>query len=711
MRSEIGVSLPTPEGIMTSNVWSHDSAYPHADATSETHVSRHGAVTNTSRWDDLYTSLLSPGTKAIALAPAGERNKGSAVGSGDACELIAEAEHAGAGTSPWAIIAPIRPDLLVVDVDGCADLIWGHLRDAIDDHAGQVAHLAASGSPDSLHVAIACPTPQSERAVRHAITELRVAERLSARDLDLHEPGQLLRLPGSASLKPDGQACTPVDEHTLRPITAIAATRRARTAVAGRDARPQAVWTRIDGVWRIKLPADVFWPGVVVDVRRRDRRTKSIVAGEALSHHGDHVIATVRDELPDTRPQAIPTPLLPQALIADAGEAGMQWHPPRAWRRRAPITPDQWHILNATVAAPQRSTAATAAAWVLWDIGLRNFPAVRWYYLNCNAFAKFRERDLAIDRADLPACASHWESIAERARTYRPPIDPSDHEILAEARTIIATWNDPTLAAAGLAVIAHRFADGHGLVARPIAKRDLSLWMHIGDSAAYRLMQRLEDAGLISCARAWADGPPQEATLWTLRVPGGETRGDCAHDVTTTPLGELLHPLWGQQGYAAGRIWSLLSRDKTPKPTHSIAQACALRVGDSSHGTLRILRQLGELGLIVRTGAGPATRWQLVEGLGLDDAAAAAGATERALENRARIHSDRSVWHAEGPHERQTKLRALQVLRARLRHDDVAGRVQGTLFTDGRTRSQPSYHVRGGASRHFTPDKLGTDPP
>lgn len=413
---------------------------------------------------------------------------------------------------------------------------------------------------------------------------------------------------------------------------------------------------------------------------------KSVVVGDVVQHRGDQVLASVRTELP-AQPSSVAS-LAPVSLLdeptgsSDIG--GLQWHPPRAWRRRQTITTDQWRLLNGTPVAPHRSAAATAAAWVLWDIGLRSFAAARWYYLNCAAFAKFRERDRQNERPDLPACAAHWSAIAARARNYRPTVNPADSELISDARTIVATWNDPALVAAGLAVIINRFADGHGLIARPIAKRDLSVWMHVCDSTAHRLLRSLEEQGLIVCARAWADGPPAEATLWTLQVPADQTRGKCTHDVTATPSPTLLHPLWGQLGYASGRVWLYLHTHQTSSLTTSaIKTACALPRGDTSCGTLHTLRRLVELGLATRTGHGPATRWAVATHPGaLDEVARQTGATQRALENRARVHADRAVWHAEGPHERAVKLRHLQVLRSRLVHTDIAGRDCGTLFAE-----------------------------
>ena len=137
--------------------WSQGSAYLLGDATSDC-VSDHESDTDTSlvgsRWVDLYRLLLAPATEGYALraVPDGAPVREA---SGDPADLITQAEHAGAGQAVWAIVAPVRPDLVVVDLDHCADRVLFPILSTGDDAAAQVAYLAASGSPDSVHVAFA----------------------------------------------------------------------------------------------------------------------------------------------------------------------------------------------------------------------------------------------------------------------------------------------------------------------------------------------------------------------------------------------------------------------------------------------------------------------------------------------------------------------------------------------------------------------------
>ena len=165
--------------------WSQGNAYPLDGATTD-RVSDHDSDTNivVSRWTELYRLLLAPATEGYALrAVPGQAPIREA--SGDPAELIAQAEHAGAGKAVWAIVAPLRPDLLVVDLDHCADLVLQPIVDSVDDAAAQVAYLAASGSPDSVHVVIACPTGASREYLLERIRAIRAAEGLSPTTLDI----------------------------------------------------------------------------------------------------------------------------------------------------------------------------------------------------------------------------------------------------------------------------------------------------------------------------------------------------------------------------------------------------------------------------------------------------------------------------------------------------------------------------------------------
>ncbi|OCH81449.1 hypothetical protein A9310_17315 [Gordonia sp. UCD-TK1] len=664
--------------------WSQGSAYPFVRASSDERVSDHDSVTE-SRWSEVYRLLPAPGGESFALAGTATANKARRERSGNPIELITEAEHAGSGKAIWAVVAPIRSDLLVIDLDRCAEQVWPRLRDVLGDYSATTAYLARSGSPDSLHVILACPSPASERGIREFLADLRRHLNLSARRIDVLSQGHLLRLPGSASLKPGGHHCTPVNDD-LTPITTVQTAERLRTALGSDEPGPvQATFARHDDGWCVQLDAEVYRSGLEVEVHRRDGQVKRVRIGEVVAHAGDRVRAAITDDLTPHSPAPAPMVALSSAaqmheLAPDTDDADqLQWQAPRAWRRRTSISAQQWRILNDT-GGEDRSAAATAAAWVLWDVGLRSFAAVRWFYAHCPAFAKFRDRD-GNRRRGRSACAAHWRSITERASTHRPPLDPADQELVDDALTEVATWDDPDLVAAAVAVITHRYTDGHGLVDRPIAKRCLATWMSVCDSRAFVHLQRLQERGLLVRTRDWRDGPVNEAALYSLRVPDEFYRGNGDHDVTD-PL--RLHPLWGQLGHHAHGLWAVLSREGQAIPTTEVTAKSPLPTGGTGWGVLGLLHTLGSLGLVTRTGTGKGTRWTVAPDQAgseaVDAAATSSGAFERAKQLRARIVGERKAYHAEGPGERARMRAGLKVLRSRLTHADVAGREQGSLF-------------------------------
>ncbi len=667
--------------------WSQDSVHPLGPATPASRVSDHDSITAESRWSELYRLLLAPGTTAWALAPTSTPNRPVKERAGDAVSLISEAEHAGAGHSVWAVVAPVRSDLLVIDLDRCASQVWPQLRDVAGEHSAEVAYLAASGSPDSIHLALSCATTAGEHAITDFLGRLRAQLGLPASRVAVQPRGHLLRLPGSASLKPGGRHCAPVDDD-LRPLTAVAAAQRLRRVLNDRLAPVQGEFTRYDSRWCVRVPAASYRAGLEVEVRRRDGLIKVVELGEVAHTAGDRIVAEFVDAGDTPAATASATSGFARApqlrLVGDDSDDALQWQSPRAWRPRQSLSAADWQILTDSTTS-DRSAAATAAAWVLWRAGVRTFAAARWYYQHLPAFAKFRDRDSrGRGTSARSACVAHWEAIAERARTYRPPISPTDQDMLDEAFSAVATWDDPALVAAGVAVLTHRFGDGHGLRDRPIAKRDLAAWMFVCDSRAHTYLKALVELGLIVCARDWADGPPWQATLWHLGAAGGIYQGNGAHDVThlREPWSGPLQPLWGKLGFAAWAVWSCTLHSPTGLRSLAIAKDCGLHVGDRTHGAVRVLRDLAELGLVERLGRGRGTRWRGVSGLGVVAAAAErVGAAERARQLLARIVAERKVWHAEGPGERSRMAARLVELRRRLTHVDIAGRAQGSLFS------------------------------
>lgn len=609
-----------------------DSAYPRYAASSDISVSA-DASSDETRWAELFRILLDPGTTAYALAPTDRANEPVKVNSGDAVDLMTEAERAGAGQAIWAVVAPLRADLLVLDIDECADEVWPTIRDAAADVGAGIVHCATSGRPNCLHAALTVPTPHAYARLEEIFADLRERHAPylpagAAIDVRGRKP---IRLPGSASLKGHGH-CTVVDEYTLAPITAIEAVKRAVDAAADDVTQPATPGGTAEAT-PVLLPSD--------------------------DHSESH---------------------------------GLQWESPRAWRARQRMSPDEWRKLNTTNPA-DRSMAATEAAWLLWRHGVRSFAAARWWYEHLPAFAKFRDRDVDAHRKAgrrgpirWEACQQHWQSIVRRARAHRPAIPASDQAVIDAALEEISWWPEADLAAAAAVIVHQRYRDGHGITARPVARRDLSTWLHLSDGTAARTLQALVRRGLLVLVERWPEGNPRHANLYTLAVPSRIYRGKVAHDVTSPRVRTTLtHPLWAQLGHTCRRVWAALQT--LPSPTTSrIATLLGLPTGDQTYGVLRSLHHLGELGLVQRTGRGRGTRWVL-GATTPDDAAATCGALDRARQISARVVAERRCWHAESRSEQDRSRRGLEVLRRRLTHADaIPGMVHA--FT-ARTESSP----------------------
>ena len=587
--------------------WSQGSAYLLGDATSDC-VSDHESDTDTSlvgsRWVDLYRLLLAPATDGYALravangAPVREA-------SGDPADLITQAERAGAGQAVWAIVAPVRPDLVVIDLDHCADRVLSPILSSGDDAAAQVAHLAASGSPDSVHVAFACPSKASRDYLIERIHTIRTWEGLSPTELDLRTAHQFLRFPGSAPLKPGGGWCYPIDEAGAR-ITATAATMRADRAIR-------------------ELPTLLTTAPTVVKVESRKKR------GAAKSPQPRVSTAASVDDLPH---------IADDAAGDDIYDATGRVEQPRAWRPRRPFTSQQWAILHHSPSEGYRSHAATAAAWVLWQYGIRSWRRAAAWYRTCPAFVKFAARD--------DGGRAHWESIKAVATAYRPH-DPAGDDLIRTVLTEISSWDDPTVVAAAYAVITHRFADGYGTDDRPIAWRDMALWLNVSHATAGRRIKALVERGLLAVSkphdRATA---PRAATCYSLRTPPAIYRTDVRHDLTvggrTTPH-PILHRIWGTLGHSSWSIWTHLPTQGHGTTTSELGVKSGLPPGSLNYGVRRALALLADIGLAVRTGRGRGTRW-LRGPQSLTEAADLCGATAHSTQLARTITGEREAWHA-----------------------------------------------------------------
>lgn len=159
----------------------------------------------------LVKILTSPAATGRALTHDGGYNTAIAAGEGHLLTLMQE--HPGA-----AVVAPLRPCFVVLDLDGAAALL-PHLEDAAGVYGAALVYLAASGSPDSCHAVYACPSEAGRAGLVAAVERLRGWSGHAG--VDLRTPSEVLRLPGAPSLKPGGGPVTPaehVGDGELLPI-------------------------------------------------------------------------------------------------------------------------------------------------------------------------------------------------------------------------------------------------------------------------------------------------------------------------------------------------------------------------------------------------------------------------------------------------------------------------------------------------------------
>ncbi|WP_299577438.1 hypothetical protein [uncultured Williamsia sp.] len=500
-----------------------------------------------------------------------------------------------------------------------------HVLAAADEAAAHFAYGAASGSPDSQHLAFACPTIASRVALSTSVESIRRHHDLERTALAVIEAGGSIRLPGSASLK-GGHPCTPIDEDG-RPTSGVAAVRRLQqaltsTALAGSPLTASA-----------ELAAD----------RAATTRRGGVV------RRGDDVV-----------------------INADT---------PRAWRRIPAMTPRQFKILTTEPKAGQRSDAATAAAWVLWARGIRSWSAASASYRRWPAFVKFVERDdedhqhgRDIAPGYRSNCQRHWESIVTRARALRPKeVDPGDAGVIAAALAEVACWDDPTLVAAAVAVIHRRFSDGYGITSRPIAVRDLSAWLSSASLGGVNaLLHSLVRRGLLVLTIAHdRHTAPGEANRYTLAVPSTTYRTESVHEVTDPE--RILHPLWSLLGHAARQV--LHHTPTTPTRLPDVAGACGLAPGTLTHGVRLLLAKLEAAGLVQRHGSGRGTRWSRT-GTALDEAAATLGVPALRSALLTRINLEREAWH-------RLSRQAVERLRRRLAARRTKSGTQLALISGG----------------------------
>jgi DNA-binding transcriptional ArsR family regulator len=525
-----------------------------------------------------------------------------------------------------AIVGPVRDDLLIVDIDSCADQVMDQVIAAAVGAGAIFGYLTASGSPNSRHVGFAV-TPAIRAAASTAIDTVRRRAGLSALAVDVRLMGEHLRYPGSASLKGTAR-CMPVDVDGT-PITAVAATARLDAAL-----------------------------------------------DELAAHHEPAPEAA--SAAPATALTAVPSPAPPTNVDAntvdvDEPEEIGRWdlEPERAWRAPTPITAEGYKVLDREVDPALRaridearksgkrasradearwdrengSRLATDGAWVVYRSGIKSWRLARHYYRRHRCFAKFAQLDTAARAAGADAhhCFKHWQSIKEHAERWRRELPADEAAFIARVLDEISHWDDPTAVAAAAHVVHHRFSDGHGThVPRPIAERTLALWLSVSQSTARKWLAVLVERGLLTLEIPHdRRASRHEAHCYQLHVPSSIYRTDSVHDITAG--GSYTHPLWGDLGQRARHTYDQLSA--SPLSTSDVALRTHQSPGTASHGALRQLKLLEQHGLATRHGHGAATTWTRGQGT-LDQAAAAVGTEARTNALRATINTERKAWHA-----------------------------------------------------------------
>ncbi|KZL30491.1 MULTISPECIES: hypothetical protein [Rhodococcus] len=580
-----------------------------------------------SRWSELYKLIVDLSAPGRALTKAADgTDVAQSLKAGNPLALIAEAEALGDGDAAHAVVARIRSDLLTVDLDGCADVIQPAVLDAAEIVNAPLVHLAASGSPDSVHMVFAPPTLSARTHLIGLIDEIRVWAGYDTRTVDVLTPARYLRLPGSASLKPAGDFCRPIDVDGVL-LSAAAAAARARAALVS------------------ITPSTRHDVGDTTPAASERRLRPTNVGGDAAT-----AARIVRTSSEDASP----------VVVTDVA--------PRAWRLRTRFSATDWRLLMSHPPVGARSDRATDAAWRLWQSGIRDWSMAHWYYRNCAVFAKFTTRDSTAPGSSR----AHWESIATRARGHRPPLSSAEHGVIDRVREQLCSWTDrPAQAIAMLAILERRFTDGHGLTDRPIAVRDLMSWLNVASiGTAKKLLDDLVEQRALAVSTPYAQTAPREASRYSLLDPaGGLSRTYSEHDVTILggstaklPLthGEPLSPLWGLLGADCWRVYSHLLANPAPVASAVLASEVDLPVGNRRYGCLRLLDALVDAQLVERIDRGRRTKWVAIAGDAVRRAEEASGALVRLRALRTRINAERGAWHAETRAEHH---RAKRVLR------------------------------------------------
>ena len=606
------------------------SAHPDGAAIAQPVVSDHESDTDpVTPYAEFHRVMRGPsfGTGPLDLAftvaaPVAGVPKGSPIDSHfDPAVLMARAEAIGGGQASAAVCGAVRPELLIIDVDGCLDQVKTQVIAAAADTGAVYGYETASGSPNSGHLGFAV-TPTIRAAAATAIDAVRVAHGLTKTDVDIRKPTHHLRFPGSASLKGSGR-CVPVTIDGT-PMTAIAAANRLKAALAAVD----------DGALDLE----------------------------------------VTPAAPRPRSVASPPPTArPAAIFADDDGDISRWElePERAWRAPTPITQDGFKVLDQSVDPKLRarvmrsrtsgyklsaadkarwdkengSQLATNGAWVLWRAGIRSWSVARHYYRRHACFTKYAARDAEARAAGKKPvhCFQEWQKVKERAQSYRPALPVDEATFIDRVLVEVAQWDDADAVAGAAHAIHEVFADGRGaFIARPLAERTVAMWLSVSPTTARTRLNTLVERGLLTLEVPHDRHTARhEAHCYRLHLPSPKYRTKSVHDVTRG--GTYTHALWGDLGQDTRHVYEKLGTERVP--TAVLATATSQNPGSRTHGVLRQLRALESVGLAVRHGSGNTTTWSRGSA-SLGEAAERVGSFDRHRLLVAAINVERKAWHA-----------------------------------------------------------------
>ena len=568
----------------------------------------------------LVAALVAPRTPCRRVRPLVERGPG--IPDTDGRPLTSPGSVAARLLERRPVVAELRPDLVVLDLDGCATRPVLSALDAVAvEHGARLAYRAASGSRASEHHAYAVPEVERGAFVA-AVESMRSAHGLDGSvqesgrwlDLDIRD-GLDVRLPWSAPIKPGGMVVQP-----LHPDTGVAV----------------GPWECLDTL-----------------------ETALGAAGLPEQHPGRPRRSTRRTTAP-TAPDAGVLDTLDALEIEDrdasTGPAAL-----RHARRGGPSHPDGLVDLEPGERAAlecwpefgQRSGAALRAGRVLWAHGYREWSEVAPLVEKYPAFVKWQTR---------PDAAAWWARESARWSAWRAPVSDADAAVVESWRAH-GRYMPPALETA-LHGVLEIMGDGRGVVARAVSVRDLVV---VGGAAstqsAWRRLSDLVDAGVLEVSRAWADGPGDEATLYTLTDP--------------SKWGKLIHEYTGG-GAAPGRalsplhpLWAEISPGPRRTLEHMTAAASWTATGLSTaagldRGTVRThLRELERVGLVVATGR----RWSAAPVLDLDGAGERVDAVGAHARRVSLVEVERAAWRAETVAEQDRAARDLETARAGVRAD------------------------------------------